>query len=80
MQGQQEIIQKWVVEGVVTDLYSIIPFAITIYTWLYIVMNIYETFNMDKSMLKKMYREIIDDDPSSAVDDLMKSTDESPKN
>ena len=32
---------------------------------------------MDKSMLKKMYGEIRDDDPSSAVNDLMSSTDES---
>ena len=32
---------------------------------------------MDKSMLKKMYSEIIDKDPSSAVKDLMSSTDES---
>ena len=32
---------------------------------------------MDKSMLKKMYSEMSDDDPSSAVNDAMSSSDES---
>lgn len=32
---------------------------------------------MDKSMLKQLYGEIVDDDPSSAVEDFIKSTDES---
>ena len=37
----------------------------------------YETFIMDKSMLKQLYGEIRDDDPSSAVNEFMENNDES---
>lgn len=60
-----------------TNLYSIGALALSFYGFLNIVINQYETFNMDKSMLKKMYSEIIDDEPCSAFDDLTKITDES---
>ena len=63
------------VKDVASILSNIGGLALSVYGFLSFAMSQYETFIMDKSMLKKLYGEIKDDDPSSAVSDFMTNSD-----